>query len=137
MKMDVLFVDPNFLKGRVVVATDDRWVNTSRRRLTEVKQFATDCQRDYQSRLEFRARIYRNLPHWHGWLLNDEHLFLGRTDWEYKFDQPHLRVGQNKYRHFDMSNKEGQERIELFKSWQKYYFDHKSTLVCDSTKPVA
>ena len=81
-------------------------------------------------RFIFTARNYRNLPHWHGVLVNDEHLFLGRTDWKCPNGNPELAVGQNKYRYYNTAEERGEDRVKLFLNWHKYYTEFASTLIC-------
>lgn len=135
IELDILFLDWNYLKNDINPRiTDIDWVSKSKTRLDEVKNFSKKYKQ-FKSRFSFRAKVYRNLPHWHGWLINNDHLFLGRTDWIFDGDdtRPELRVGQNEYRHFDKSSSEGSRRINLFELWQKYYFDFASDTVCDNT----
>lgn len=132
IQLDVLFIEATYLQSLNIARHPTDWGDISNRRMKDVQDFATECAA-YHGRLKFTARVYRNLPHWHGWLVNDDHLFLGRTDWNFNRHEPTLRVGTNKYRHFDTTIKEGEERINLFKSWQKYYTEYASTLVCDSS----
>jgi len=70
---------------------------------------------------------YENLPHWHGILINDGILFMGRTDWN--FPDPELEklpyflyVGQAEYRLFRKDDfTGGGGRIKRFISWFNYY----------------
>lgn len=135
LELDILFVDWEYLKNDINPRiTDIDWVSKSKIRLDEVKNFSKKHEK-YNERFSFRAKIYRNVPHWHGWLVNGDHLFLGRTDWVFDGSdmRPELRVGQNEYRHFDKSSADGTRRINLFELWQRYYFDFSSTPVCDNT----
>jgi Cu/Ag efflux protein CusF len=120
VNLEVVFVDPIFLRDLKLVNRGVDWAEKSALRMTEVIQFAELCEK-FDGRFRFVAKTYRNLPHWHGWLVNDEHLFLGRTRWDFADGHKVLTVGQNEYRYFDTSIKEGQERIELFLQWFKYY----------------
>jgi hypothetical protein len=86
----------------------------------------------YKGRLIFTARTYKNLPHWHGLLVNEEQLFQGRTNWHFIEQKPTLTVGGNRYRYFNSLDAEGTERIELFGNWHRYYFDFASQEVCSS-----
>lgn len=132
IELDILFLDYKFLETQNMGRLDIDWKKKCQDRISDVHDFSKRCSR-YHGRLKFRAKVYRNLPHWHGWLVNGDHLFLGRCDWLYGDGLPALRVGQNKYRHFDTSNSESTELINLFGSWQRYYFEFASELVCDSS----
>ena len=132
INLDIVFVNHIFLENQPIGHGDIDWVKKSKDRIIELQEFHTKYKKQYSNRLNLRAKIYSNLPHWHGWLFNDDHLFLGRTSWNIEKDgQPILKVGQNKYRHFSnpRENDEALERIELFKSWHQYYFDFSSEWV--------
>lgn len=133
VELNLLFVDPDYLDGLDLPEYPVNWAEISRKRITEIMEFAVQAQK-YQGRLTFSARTYQNLPHWHGWLINNTHLFLGRTDWNISGSKPALTVGQNKYRYFDKDKPEGLERISLFQDWHTYYsyFAPKSTVVYSS-----
>jgi hypothetical protein len=133
IKLDVLFVDYKHLNLAKTGKDGVNWGEISEIRLKEVREFASRCQ-DYNGRLVFTAKTYKNIPHWHGWLINDQHLFLGRTDWTFdgKDNKPQLRVGQNEYRHFDGTSAEGARRIDLFQRWQKYYYEFASEPIVNS-----
>ncbi len=132
INLQVVFVDAEYVKslGSKLSTTD--WEVEAKRRLVDIQKFKIICQEKYPDRLDFAARIYKNLPHWHGWLVNDEYLFLGRTDWQFPSNVPSLSVGQNKYRYFDNSSNDGEERIKLYKNWHRYYFEFASTEIGNS-----
>jgi hypothetical protein len=132
IELDILFLDHKFLETQNIGRLDIDWKKKCKDRLSDVNEFAKQCSL-YNGRLKFQAKVYQNLPHWHGWLVNGDHLFLGRCDWLYGNELPVLRVGQNKYRHFDTSNSESTELINLFGNWQRYYFEFASEWVCDSS----
>jgi len=136
LNLDILFVSHEHLKAQKIGMGDIDWVKKSKERVVEVKDFYNRYRKQYEKRFNFRAKVYSNIPHWHGWLFNEDHLFLGRTSWEiYEKNLPILKVGQNKYRHFSdpSENSEAAERIELFKNWHKYYFDFASEWVAGNT----
>ncbi|MDZ7969752.1 MAG: hypothetical protein RM368_33215 [Nostoc sp. DedSLP03] len=94
--------------------------------MTQIKNFINGLPDNWRDRFSISARVYKNIPHWHGFLVNGEHLFLGRTDWDFSTNKPKLSVGQNKYRYFNQSAVAGSERIDLFSDWHKYYFEFAS-----------
>jgi len=129
INLDILFVSHEHLKSLKIGHGDIDWLKKSEDRINEVKEFYNKYKKLFKRRFNFRAKTYSNLPHWHGWLFNEDHLFLGRTSWDiYENNLPILKVGQNKYRHFENPNEnnEASERIELFRNWHKYYFDFAS-----------
>jgi len=132
INLDIVFVSHQHLETQKIGQGDIDWLKKSKARILEVKDFHSKYKRQFKQRFNFRAKTYFNLPHWHGWLFNEDHLFLGRTSWEiYENNLPILKVGQNKYRHFSNpgENDEAAERIELFRNWHKYYFNYASEWV--------
>lgn len=123
MKLEVLWVDPDHLECLNLASSETNWVETSRQRKNEVNAFKDMCEVNFRGRISFSGKLYQNIPHWHGWLVNNEYLFLGRTNWQFRGGKPKLLVGQNKYRYFDVTGVEGDERIQMFKHWHKYYSD--------------
>ena len=77
-----------------------------------------------EGRLDIAVYHYRNLPHWHGMLINNNYLFLGRTRWTLQPEKKifNLSVAEQTYRLF-ASNDDfgGSDRIALFTCWFDYY----------------
>lgn len=138
INLDIVFVSHKHLQTLKIGHGDIDWLKKSEDRVAEVKEFHQKYRKRFGKRFNFRAKTYANLPHWHGWLFNEDHLYMGRTSWDiYENNLPILKVGQNKYRHFEEPNEnvEASERIELFKNWHKYYFGFASEwVVGNSTK---
>jgi hypothetical protein len=132
VQIEAMFVDHKFLGDLPLANYDVVWADVSQFRTNEVKKFAIAATKQFGERLSLDVRSYKNLPHWHGLLINEEHLFLGRTNRSFPDGKPELRVGQNKYRYFNTSDSIGDERVELFANWHKYYFDFASTLICST-----
>jgi hypothetical protein len=124
--IELAFVEPKYLESLGLENYDINWAEESKQRIRDISNFTTGLPEQLTERLSIVARLYKNLPHWHGFLIDDQYLFLGRTDWSFYRDKPKLTVGQNKYRYFDRSSSMGIERIELFKDWHKYYLQHNS-----------
>lgn len=132
VNLQALFIDHEFLATLPLANYDVDWAKESEFRTNQVQRFAVTGSKRFGNRLLMVAKTYKNLPHWHGVLVNDEHLFLGRTNWLFPDGKPELTVGQNKYRYFNTSSPKGSERVELFKNWHKYYFDFVSTQICST-----
>jgi hypothetical protein len=65
---------------------------------------------------------YDNIPHWHGILIDNDVLFMGRCKWKIIDGKYHLMVGQIDYRQFREKDKfEGKTRIELVDNWFETY----------------
>lgn len=126
INIEVLLVDSTYLESLDLENYDFNWAEESKQRVKQVNDFVTGLPEPLSNRLTISARLYKNLPHWHGILINNECLFIGRTDWEFPTGKPKLSVGQNKYRYFDRSSSLGSERINLFVNWHKYYFQFAS-----------
>ena len=128
IELRVAFVDHEFLEKLNVSSSHQNWAEVSKQRQAECITFSKFAKKSFPDRLIFQAKTYSNLPHWHGWLVNDEHLLLGRTKWKINDGQPRLKVGQNEYRYFHLANKyEGAGRVEIFKQWFDYYFEYACT----------
>jgi hypothetical protein len=122
--IELAFVEHKYLESLNLENYDINWSEESKQRVKDINSFVNGLPEQLTERLCIVAKLYKNLPHWHGFLIDDEYLFLGRTDWSFDTDRPKLTVGQNKYRFFDQSSTLGIERIDLFKDWHKYYLQH-------------
>jgi hypothetical protein len=72
--------------------------------------------------ITLRVEEYDNIPHWHGIMVDDDTLFLGRTNWRTGVAPWKLTVGQNVYRQFFLQDRfGGAERIEQFINWFDAY----------------
>ena len=82
------------------------------------------CEGLSKSGIKVAMYEYDNLPHWHGVLLNRQHLFMGRTEWFQNGDDEFwdLRVGEVEYREFKLDDHYGgTPRIERFSLWLDRY----------------
>ncbi|WP_088243504.1 hypothetical protein [Calothrix rhizosoleniae] len=129
---EIVFVDSDYLESLQLETFDVDWANQSKQRVMQINNFMNGLPDDLCERFSLSARVYRNTPHWHGILVNNEHLFLGRKDWEFSTTKPKLSVGQNKYRYFNHTAAAGSERIDLFLDWHKYYFEFASKSIHES-----
>jgi hypothetical protein len=78
----------------------------------------------HEGKLDISVYHYRNLPQWHGMLINSNYLFLGRTRWTLQPEKQifDLSVGEQIYRLFASNdNFGGSDRIALFTCWFDYY----------------
>jgi hypothetical protein len=90
--------------------------------------------------ISLRVEEYDNIPHWHGIMIDDDMLFLGRTRWKSGDPPWELTVGQNVYRQFVMLDRfNGTERIDQFKNWFDAYLDRARHLTTpkEDQAPVA
>jgi hypothetical protein len=75
-----------------------------------------------EGKLGLEIYLYDNLPHWHGILIDNDILFMGRCKWEIIDEKYHLLVGQIDYRQFRMNDRfGGNARIELVDNWFNTY----------------
>jgi hypothetical protein len=124
VRLELLMVDPDYL-GQLRLAD---WRNKGRNVKSELTEFIRDEKREggliSTGRLELFAYQYRNLPHWHGTLINNHFLFLGRTRWSVQPEKGicKLTVGEETYRLFASNDYlGGPDRIAMFNSWFDYY----------------
>jgi len=121
----VLLVEPAHLKAANAGCNGkgEEWWKISRNRERDLRQL---IQRSWPTELverySLRLGYYKNIPHWHGVLVSDNWLLLGRTSWVPSRDNGYaLRVGENRYRLFTDRAEQGRDRIKLFESWFAYY----------------
>lgn len=73
---------------------------------------------------KFKLNIfeYDNIPHWHGFLINDELLFMGRCEWDLDAEKKELLAGQKEYVLYKKDDRfYGCEQIKLFENWFEIY----------------
>ena len=137
----ILLVDPNHLEELPIAISPINWVEQSTSRISDIEKMTDELLPPEKERFCCTIKFYRQLPQYHGILINDDQLFLGRTDW--KFDncpegKPELTVGQNRYRYFNRTTTQGQdrgfERIDLFLNWHKFFSNYYSKIVYEFKK---
>jgi hypothetical protein len=118
IRIQVLLSDPDFLDSLQLDTDFDHWAERCRQNIDGLKHLMRHpiCA---EGRLVIHLRIYRQIPQWHGLLVNKKHLFMGRTKWSFETPGPKLTVGQNFYRGYPGDS----ERVSLFETWHRYYFD--------------
>ncbi|TDU66495.1 hypothetical protein EI77_03590 [Prosthecobacter fusiformis] len=105
------------------------WKDKSQVTIAHIEEFkhrAIYLPRIESGKLSISTILFDNIPHWHGVLINETILFMGRTEWEFPADEqdgaPNLLVGQIEYRKFHKSDRfGGDQRIDRFKNWVKRY----------------
>ena len=131
MDIHVLLVDSEFLQKLPIAIVPYNWAEESSRRITDIQNMVKSLKPNCRNRLRCVVKTYKMLPQYHGIVLNSQHLYLGRTDWNFEIPTgvyPELTVGQNRYRDFDRNRDEGsdkgKERVGLFLNWFKFFSDH-------------
>lgn len=117
ISIEIAMVDGSYLEEKRL----DHWAQESKLKSSQIESFSKRYSREI---LEINVYHYKNLPHWHGILINDDILFLGRTDWKFNEDKdtPEFQVGEIEYRLFKRDDSVGGgERIAKFINWFKYY----------------
>ena len=91
-----------------------------------MKALIDSLSEEAKKRFSVEIRTYQSIPQYHGIIINNHRLFLGRTDWIFDHEKPELTVGENRYRYFDsktrIGDERGKERIDLFLHWHKFYW---------------
>lgn len=120
--IEMLLVDPDYELFQKAGCNSDKipWHEMSGRRVAEAHDLIADHP-DLRQRLMFSISYYRNLPHWHGVLIQDWSLLLGRTTWKGTPPDLDMRVGENEYREYSRSGQAGVDRIDVFKNWFSFY----------------
>ena len=122
--LEWLLVEPKHLKDARAGLNSIKvpWHEISSKRELEIAEAVSSLSKGVSERFTCKLKYYSNIPHWHGVLINDVQLYLGRTSWTTVDDELHLRVGENEYRIFGSeSTSRGLPRVRLFNSWFNYY----------------
>jgi hypothetical protein len=136
-EVQVLLADSNFLEGLpICTSAENKWAEESARRIEDIKHMIETLKPNCKHRIKCVVKTYKMLPQYHGIVINRQHLYLGRTDWNFDVPEgsaPELTVGQNRYRYFDRDRDEGadkgKERVGLFLNWHKYFWENYSNEV--------
>jgi hypothetical protein len=133
--IEILFVDGEYLEAEYnpgVYGVD--WVQECKARKEDLGPLGERLMYRHPNLNSFTARKYKMLPQWHGWLINNDDLFLGTTTWEGNC----LKVGQNQYRYLDAKKATqdggvGNAHVEAFRGWHTYLWSH-SEPVCSTSR---
>jgi Domain of unknown function (DUF4062) len=120
MSVELLMVDPDHLAA---VGLRD-WQEKAQHVLEGVRTFVKESLLIAAGRLELVVYNYRNIPHWHGMLINNRYLFLGRSRWSVQADRRmcKLSIGEELYRVFASNDGfGGADRIASYNGWFDYY----------------
>ncbi len=117
------FVDHRYLSG-LQVRPDKPWAEISEHTEEQFVKFGQRMKKEYGDRFDLRVIVCNTLPQWHGWLVSDAYLYLGRVRFEFVGNErPSLQVGENEYRYFYKTPtgfSQGDIRIDLFTNWLKF-----------------
>jgi hypothetical protein len=122
--------DRRKLTVNVAVCTEEillRWNLTSwredmKRTIQGIKDFSSIHHEAVESgNLNINHFEFDTLPQWHGVMINEKTLYMGRTEWIFYADSPPaMKVGQCQYRKFEPSDRFGGEpRIKMFSNWME------------------
>lgn len=122
--------DQRKLTVHVAVCTEDtleKWNLTSwsqdlRRTISGMEDFSRIHHEAIDNgRLVLKRYDCDNLPQWHGVLINQSVLYMGRTEWIFHADSPAaLKVGTCPYRRFEPADLYGgHPRIRMFSNWME------------------
>lgn len=126
----------------------DDWTLTNWKRkaevtLGEMKAFENRyAKRIEEESIKLEVIQYRNIPHWHGVLVDGNTFFMGRTEWDFSGDSnndsPELNVGQVEYRKFLKSDRfGGAKRIERLLNWVERYRRTEALRASEAEQDVA
>jgi len=137
ISLELEMVDPGYLAQQKL----RRWKEHAIAVQSRIKQFVAHQKKKGgligDGRLEIVLYQYRNIPHWHGMLVNNHYIFWGRTKWKVELSKNiwDLRVGEELYRVFAANDDYGgADRIAMFNSWFEYY-KHKGDVVVSCVSP--
>jgi len=133
----ILLVSPDFIQSLPITDENkDDWADQSRGKINAFVRKINYLEKlEYGDRLSVSIKQYFSIPQYHGFIINDDHLYISRTDWIFVNNKPHkLTVGENRYRYFNRTpfdeleesspNKEiKNERVDLFLHWHNFYWE--------------
>jgi hypothetical protein len=115
----LLIVKPEYLRS-----WGQRKLEIEGNNIKEFSPFFIENNKKYfeEGRIKLEIYEYDNIPQWHGILINNETLFMGRCKWKLEQERKELEVGQREYRVYKLLDRfRGDERIELFINWFDAY----------------
>ena len=121
LKIDFVLVDPKVLRnwGQKKLSTHCTNVGALYEIITSSEEFKLAID---NNKLEINICYIDNIPHWHGLLINEDVLYLGRCSWDMTRNHKEMLVGRREYRRFEKDDRfQGNHRIELFENWFKAY----------------
>jgi len=117
--IEIVIVKPSVLRHWGQKKLEDDAQNTLNGEISFRKKFKTAFA---NGKLKLTIRQYDNIPHWHGILIDNDILFMGRCKWDKIDNHYHLLVGQIDYRLFKKGDRYGGDaRIELVENWFDLY----------------
>jgi hypothetical protein len=136
INIEMLLVSPDYLRRLPIANSPKDWADESQRRVIDLNKLVDGLPPQNRKRLSCAIKTYEAIPQYHGILINNDQLFLGRTDWKYDncpSKDPELTVGQNRYRYFNRATTQGHdrgsERVDLFLHWHRFYWHYQSETV--------
>lgn len=124
VSVELEMVDPEYLGSLGLRDWQEKGDHVLTGVITSIKGEKEISELILSGRVELFLYQYRNIPHWHGMLINNHYLFLGRSRWAIQPDKNicKLSVGEELYRLFASNDIfGGQDRIAMFNSWFDYY----------------
>lgn len=122
-KLRLAVVSPAFMEQFELDTLEFDWVKCSRELPAYLDSIRHEFETQGLTKVTLEVFYFDGVPPWHGFLLNCEHLFLGRTDWDWdtSSSNPRLSVGNNQYRYYGKATEAGDRRIKLFRHWFTWY----------------
>lgn len=120
----------------IIICSSDLLLNWGQRTRAKNARNTLEFARDFASRyrsyfesgkISLNIYEYDNITQWHGVLINDEMLFLGRCDWQVENKgtpqaRYYLQVGEREYTQYENNDRfEGKEKIDRFNNWFDAY----------------
>jgi|GEM_PF-2808739 len=123
----IAFVEASILQTLDFNEHPVNWVEESKDRADWVERKLVPYANCLNGRLRLHVRTIRNLPHWHGIMLERRYLYMGRVSWLDGTERSHKRPTQltcaeNGYRVFSTDDRyHGEDRVALFRRWIAHY----------------
>jgi hypothetical protein len=115
-----LMLDPEW-DGFRSFASDSISIDQARTNLVKVRQFMTPAQAQnlIDRKIDFRLRLYRNIPFVHGFMLNESYLLLTLL----RRDQGHLISDHNSYFRFAARNETNEHTFVAYSTCFNYAWE--------------
>jgi hypothetical protein len=113
--LNICMLDPEW---EHLPAINDTWSHKGRSAIQSLSSLYDRLTGDDQRlQVTLDLHLYRHMPNWHGFMIDDRYLYLSKCSW----DGERLLGGENEYELIDKTESDGSRReIECFMGWFNY-----------------
>lgn len=129
-RIDIAICDSEYLHALDIDTHEFDWSACSR---DVEEKLMTKTVEKFRSLNSSSIKIYfskhKNLPQYHGLLINGKELFLGSTNWKKLSNIFVLTVGSNEYTYYNSHTQTGSAKIDNFRHWFDYYTTQRTVIL--------